>query len=178
MNFSDFLKFSDWKNFIHLTNCSTSDGATWVSIVSEPLVRTLLVKVGRLERHCNSGPINLAFLTLPDLHLTWSNCLGLSSSIFKFWLYILKHKIIFGCISGILKDLQFNLTLLFASVVRVVVLRCKYWFPLPWHYLIMIILQYLDFYLEYTSYYCIVFELEYWGNMAMQPCIYYLNRHT
>ena len=47
-------------------------------------VRNLLEKVVRLERHCSSGPIKLSIFDIYRFMLTWSNCLGLSSSILYF----------------------------------------------------------------------------------------------
>ena len=50
---------------------------------------------------------NLAFLTFTDLHKTWSNCLGLSSSIFDFGsIFSVVKKLFFGCICGQLNNEQ------------------------------------------------------------------------
>ena len=53
----------------------------------------------RLERHCSSGPIKLGIFDINRSTSTRSNCLGLSSSIFK-WVFsclLLKIEFIFGC---------------------------------------------------------------------------------
>ena len=64
----------------------------------ESSVRNLLENVGNLRDIAVLVQLNLAFLTFIDLHLQ-SNCLGLSTSIYK-WVFWIWNKIIFECKCG------------------------------------------------------------------------------
>ena len=66
-----------------------SEGSYLKKVVSEILRNGISRK---LERHCSSGPIKLGIFDIYRSTLTQSNCLGLSSSVFK-WGFEVKNYI-------------------------------------------------------------------------------------